>query len=401
PGRPYTLALTARPSAQDEQRRQGLAQLPSDQRPTGLYLPPGAQLTATVTGSTGSGRLRVVVGPPVGSRLTGSRSYPAAASGATQVSDHRGGMVYLAFDGTPADHTTVTLTGDAQAVPVFVAGRTTAAQWRTQLAERPTRYAELLTGRTIVTLTRDTAARYSYNSPETVLRHLECARAIEDATAGFAAPTAADATTTPGTGSPGVFPFHYAEVERLVGAAFASNGYMGFKDESATWIADGAAAGLGIWHEQGHHRQQTSIEPAELGEVSNNVYALAVEKALGQTSRLVAEKAYDKALPKVGKNGVSFKDSFDAFQRLVMRQQLTLQYGDGFWPAVHRQVRTTPPQNPDRWANFTLLTSKTAGQDLTAFYQAWGVPLTPAAQQAIADLHLPAAPADLSTRREP
>ncbi|WP_406115716.1 M60 family metallopeptidase [Kitasatospora purpeofusca] len=401
PGRPYTVTLAGLPSAENERRRQDLALAPSDLRPTGLYLPPGARLTAAVTGNVGSGRLRVVVGPPVGSGLTGARPYPAAASGSTQVQDHRGGMVYLAFDGTAADRATVTLSGDVQAAPVFVLGRTTVADWRAQLAERPARYAELVAGRTIVTLTRDTAARYSYSSPETVLRHLECARGIEDAVAGFAAPTGADAATAPGPDSPGVFPFHYAEVERRAGAAFATTGYMGFQQDSANWIVDGAAAGWGIWHEQGHHRQQSSIEPSEVVEVSNNVYSLAVEKALGRTSRLVAEKVYDKALPKVGGSGVSYSDSFDAFERLVMFQQLTLQYGEQFWPTVHSRVRTARPQGADRWANLTLLTSKVAGQDLTAFYRAWGVPLTPAAQQAIADLRLPAAPADLTTRREP
>ncbi|MED7953649.1 M60 family metallopeptidase [Streptomyces sp. BE303] len=401
PDRPYTVTLTGLPSAQDERQRQDLAQLPSDLRPTGLYLPPGAQLTATATGTAGTGRLRVVVGPPVGSGLTAGRRHTAGPSGATQVQDHRGGMVYLAFDGTAADRTTVTLTGDVQAAPVFVLGRTTAAEWRTQLAERPTRYAEFVAGRTVVTLTRDTAARFSYNSPETVLRHLECARGIEDAAAALAAPTAADATAAPGPDSPGVFPFHYTEVERRAGAAFATDGYMGFKDDSAPWIADGAATGWGIWHEQGHHRQQRSVEPSEVVEVSVNIYSLAVEKAFGRPSRLVAEKVYDSALPKVGTSGVSYADSFDAFEKLVMLQQLTLQYGENFWPGVQKLVRSAPPRGTDRWANLALVTSKVAAQDLTAFYRAWGVPLSAAAQQDIAALRLPPAPSTLSTRREP
>ncbi|MFI5527388.1 M60 family metallopeptidase [Kitasatospora sp. NPDC051853] len=400
PGKPYAVTLTGLPSAEQERQRQGLDQLPSDIRPTGLHLPPGATLTVSATGASGSGSLRVLVGPPVGSRLVSARRYPVATSGSTSVRDHRGGMVYLAFDGLPTDRVTVWLDG-GQAAPVFVLGRTTAAEWRTQLAERPTRYAELVAGRTVVTLTREGAARYAAASPEPVLRHLECARAIEDASAGFAPPTAADTATAPGPDSPGVFPFHYVEVERRAGAAFATNDYMGFQDESVSWIADGASAGWGVWHEQGHHRQQRAVKPGELTEVSVNLHSLAVGKALGRASRLVAEKAYDTALPKVGRAGVSYGSDFDAFEQLVMLQQLTLQYGEGFWPAVHHLVRVDPPQGTDRWADLALTTSRVAQQDLTAFYLAWGVPLTAAARQDLAALGLPAAPAGLTGRREP
>ncbi|MGW2543193.1 M60 family metallopeptidase [Kitasatospora sp. NPDC001574] len=175
----------------------------------------------------------------------------------------------------------------------------------------------------------------------------------------------------------------------------------GIQGRLRPWIADGAATGWGIWHEQGHHRQQRSVEPSEVVEVSVNIYSLAVEKAFGRTSRLVAEKVYDSALPKVGTSGVSYADSFDAFEKLVMLQQLTLQYGENFWPAVQKLVRSAPPRGADRWANLALVTSKVAAQDLTAFYRAWGVPLSAAAQQDIAALRLPPAPSTLSTRREP
>ncbi|MFB9364820.1 M60 family metallopeptidase [Kitasatospora albolonga] len=400
PGRPYAVTLTGLPSAEQERQRQGLDQLPSDIRPTGLHLPPGGTLTVSVTGAPATGSLRVLVGPPVGSRLVSARRYPVATSGSTPVRDHRGGMVYLAFDGAATDRVTVTLDG-GQAAPVFVLGRTTAAEWRTLLAERPTRYAELVAGRTVVTLTREGAARYAAASPEPVLRHLECARAIEDASAGLTPPGAADASTAPGPDSPGVFPFHYVEVERRAGAAFATNDYTGFQDESVSWIADGASAGWGVWHEQGHHRQQRAVKPGELTEVSVNLHSLAVAKALGRPSRLVAEKAYDTALPKLGRSGVSYGSDFGAFEQLVMLQQLTLEYGEGFWPAVQHAVRVDPPTGTDRWAGLALTTSRVAGQDLTAFYLAWGVPLTAAARQDLAALGLPAAPSGLTGRREP
>ncbi|AUG82113.1 hypothetical protein CFP65_7539 [Kitasatospora sp. MMS16-BH015] len=402
-GQPYTLTLTGRPSAQREQQRQGLRQLPSDIRPTGLYLPPDALLTATTTGAAGTGALSVLIGPPVGAGgLAAARRYPIVTTGTgTRITDHRGGMVHLVFDGAPTDRVTLTLSGDTQLAPVFVLGSSTPDQWRADLAARPTRYAELLAGRTVVTLSRDSAARYAYSSPEAVLRHLECARAVEDAVNGLAAPTAEDATTAPGPDSPGVFPFHYVEVERRVGGAFATDRYMGFKDESVAWLADSAAAEWGVWHEQGHHRQQSAITPTELIEVSNNIDSQSLRTAYARPSRLVTQGSYDTALPKLGKPGVAYATSFDGFEQLVMLQQLALQYGAGFWPEVRHRVRTTPPTDPDRWAAIAVLTSQVAGQDLTAFYLAWGVPLTTHAQQAVAALRLPSAPGDLTTRREP
>ncbi|MCX5205523.1 M60 family metallopeptidase [Streptomyces sp. NBC_00237] len=391
-GTPYTVTLTGQPSASAEQERLGLNLAPSDVRPTGLYLPPGGTLNVAVGAGAAEGSLRVRVGPPVAWPAPRGRAYPLASSGTAKVTDRRGGMVYLAFDGQPSARVTVTLSGDAEPVPVFRLGRTTADQWRAALAAGTSRYAELVGGRTLVTLSRDTAARYAQASPEAVLRHLECARALEDAAAGLddSAPEHA----------PGVFPYHYVEVERRIGAAFAADAYTGFQYDSAPWIADSAAAGWGVWHEQGHKRQQRAVQPSALTEVSVNVFSLAVQKAFQQRSRLVSDSVYDRALKKVGAPGVDFDKSFDAFERLVMLQQLTLQYGDDFWPRAQRRLRERPMPGGDRWRNLAVLTSRVAGQDLTAFYAAWGVPLTDGAKGEIAALGLPTAPASLAALRE-
>ncbi|CAM5234535.1 hypothetical protein SSPIM334S_04635 [Streptomyces spiroverticillatus] len=391
-GTPYTVTLTGHPSAEAEQERLGLNLAPSDVRPTGLHLPPGGTLNVAVGAGAAQGALRVRIGPPVAWPAPVARAHPLTSPGTTQITDRRGGMVYLAFDGPDSARVTVTLSGDAEPVPVFRLGRTTAAQWRAELAAGTSRYAELTGGRTLVTLSRETAARHAEAGPDALLRHLECARALEDRAAGLDGSTPQHA--------PGVFPYHYVEVERRIGSAFAADAYMGFQYDSSPWIADSAQAGWGVWHEQGHKRQQRAVQPSALTEVSVNVFSLAVQKAFQQRSRLVTEPVYDRALKKVGTPGVEFEKTFDAFERLVMLQQLTLQYGDDFWPRAQRSLREHPMQGSDRWRNLAVLTSRVAGQDLTAFYAAWGVPLTDEARKEMAALGLPAPSVSPAVLRE-
>lgn len=158
----------------------------------------------------------------------------------------------------------------------------------------------------------------------------------------------------------------------------------------------------GIWHEYGHQRQadpQWSWDA--MGEVTVNIYALAALRMLPGASTehsILAEwKAAERYLaqPQARRD---FDTTPELFTRLAMFEQLRVVYGDGFYRRLHQMGRRSPVQDvdPDKKRLFMVLASKTAGNDLTAYFTKWGLRPDQQTEQAIAALKLPAPARDLT-----
>jgi hypothetical protein len=138
-----------------------------------------------------------------------------------------------------------------------------------------------------------------------------------------------------------------------------------------------------------------------MGEVTVNIYSLAVQRAFGQESRMEenwAEVEKYLMLPDEQRNYNS--DDTDFFVRLGMLEQLRLAFGDEFYPDLHRQTRELKPDlttDDEKIAYFAVMTSKISGYDLRGFYGDWGLGLPEQTLQDIAELGLPLPNYDLTT----
>ncbi|WP_030246890.1 M60 family metallopeptidase [Streptomyces sp. NRRL S-350] len=416
PGQPERVTLTGLPGVADEQARLGDWLSLSSARPTGLYLPPGQALhvDASVTG----GRAKVVVGAPDTDPAAAESREHEVPGGNSDITDTTGGMVYLSFDGTPADTATITLTG-ATPVPFFQLGHTTAEQWRTMLAQRTTPYAELVGPHTVMTVTREAAIANQAVDQAAALRKIEHVLAVEDKTAGLVDQTSPGA---PGTDDRSPLAFHYVETRTLTAKekesvyAYATDTRIGFPTNVVGDILNpDKDHGWSVWHESGHPHQQSAITPESLAEVTVNIYSLAVQRDAGQPSRLIDPKTEENAdgtdyftrtIAKLGRPGLDFTKDFDDFDRLVMFEQLRLAYGDDLWSKVTHLVRTEKPTTTDdtpddvKSRNLVLYVSKATHHDLTGFFATWGFPVDTQTRAAVARLNFPKPTVDPSTLRD-
>ncbi|HDR6759118.1 TPA: hypothetical protein QCV70_006163, partial [Bacillus cereus] len=136
--------------------------------------------------------------------------------------------------------------------------------------------------------------------------------------------------------------------------------------------------GWGPWHEAGHLRQQIPWRFYNMGEVQNNIYSLAVEKAFNQPSNLEKSGTYTKAFQYLEQTDKNYDEISDVFVKLVMLWQLQLAYGEDFYPKLHQLYRDMPsneiPQTDETKKQlFMISASKAAKQNLIPFFEKWGL----------------------------
>ena len=403
-----TIRCTAKPSAEQERIRLAQALRATDFESTGYYLPPDTPLRLTVHRGPVLPTLHIGA-PDADENAKKPRTYPLTA-GTNTVTDPAGGMVYLSAVGH-GQPVSVTLGDAARPVPCFRLGHTDNDQFRRQLDARPTPWAELTADHVILTVQRESARQYAMQDQAALLALFARIVRVEDEASGLDDRHPRDRRNA--------HPYHFVNITSTGPgvAAYTSHGYMAFPNSYLDRLLAVDALhdnGWGMWHELGHEHQQFAYKPSVLTEVTVNLYSLAVGKALGDQPRLTVPDEetgltpYQSALPKLGTAGVDYADTFGAYEKLVMLNQLTLAFGEGFWPRLHQLIRRENPPTewdaPDatevRFGYLALYTSRAAGADLTAFYDRWGVPLTADARASVAALGLPAPELDPSTLHE-
>ncbi|WP_415803247.1 putative mucin/carbohydrate-binding domain-containing protein, partial [Bacillus albus] len=150
--------------------------------------------------------------------------------------------------------------------------------------------------------------------------------------------------------------------------------------------------GWGPWHEVGHQHQQDTWLWDGLGEVTVNIYSLAVQTTFGHKTRLEQERRYEAAFAYLGKPDA--QEKMNVFEKLVMFWQLHLAYGDQFYPNLHQMYRLLhdtelPKSDEEKKQMFIYMTSKVAGQNLIPFFDKWGLFANDATREKIEKLNLP------------
>ncbi|MFF0345454.1 M60 family metallopeptidase [Kribbella sp. NPDC004875] len=408
-----TLTIPALPSARTtELDRTQNSLSASELRSTGFYLPAATALTVVV--HQGSLLPTLVIGAPdadARAEFKSSREYPLQL-GRNTITDAGGGVVYLKLIGD-SGQAKVTIGEQAQPMPYFVLGYTGDADFQRQLDERTTPYVEFVSPHAMITVERASALAYRNENHTDLLSTYEDVIRIEDATSGYDGSAPEHARL--------VHRYHFVGYPSAITGvgAYATHGHMSFpppiQDRLLT-VEGLRMRGWGVYHELGHQHQQITYKPSSLTEVTVNIYSLAVNAVFatkyGQQPRLHAPDAktgltpWQSAPGKLRSPGVTYGTSFDAYEKLVMFEQLRLAFGDSFWPNLHKLVRVERPYASDytdevlRLRNLVVLCSRTAGHDLSDFFRAWGVPVDAEAIAELAALQLTPPTVDPSTIRE-
>lgn len=298
---------------------------------------------------------------------------------------------------------------------VFELGRTDEAAFQQQLDEKTDiPWVELITGQAILTLTREGALLYRDEDHAKLMGLFDT---VIDSHARISGLDGRGRLNRPKAGR-----YHFNEVSVVPSGvgAYAWHGYNGFPraymDRLCT-VAGLSTRGWGLYHELGHLHHQGAYQADQLTEVTVNIYSLAAQRTLGQTSNLLTVDPksglnhFQTALPKLGTSGTSYEQTFGAYEKLVPLRQLELAFGEDFWPRLHRLVRSEhqhdapvddythdPVINARQYLALASYAGRTAGYDLTDFFvHKWALPIDSAGVAALAALGLPKPPVDPST----
>ncbi|GAA1315305.1 M60 family metallopeptidase [Streptomyces sanglieri] len=411
-----TLLVKAFPDAEKERMRLARALRSSDFIPTGRYAPAGKSTSVTVRPA--DGRVPVLhIGTfdyyNEDAALQEPRAIPLRP-GRNTVGDVHGGPIYLSFAGE-GERAAVTFGPGTPRMAVFELGRTDEAVFQQQLDEKTDiPWVELITGQAILTLTREGALLYRDEDHAKLMGLFDT---VIDSHARISGLDGRGRLNRPKAGR-----YHFNEVGVVPSGvgAYAWHGYNGFPraymDRLCT-VAGLSTRGWGLYHELGHLHQQGAYQADQLTEVTVNIYSLAAQRTLGQTSNLLTVDPktglnhFQTALPKLGTGGISYEQTFGAYEKLVPLRQLELAFGEDFWPKLHRLVRSEhqhdapvddythdPVINARQYLALASYAGRTAGYDLTDFFvHKWALPIGSAGVAALAALGLPKPPVDPST----
>jgi hypothetical protein len=373
----------------------------SDYRSTGIYAKPGEVVSISVGAAPAGTTVEAWVGlwqQKVGTAAPTIETRPkfvALKANSTQtISSADGGPIYVRAINNAAKGGTVKfqiVQGGTQ-MPFFLLGRDTHAQWIAAVnAANVTPYVEVVSNRAIITFNTDRVKAALASDPTADMARIAALfdqmLASHDSVAGIDGSSALNMKND--------HPLHFTPQDVAGYYMFAFYYRTAYCLDCASFLFTKALMldGWGTWHETGH-MYQGGWEWSDLIEVSVNLYSLEFEKSLGRANRLVTEGAWDRALQQ--RAALSSFDQLELFERLVMFWQLRLNYGDKFWPTLHKLYRapaTRPAFTDDesRRQNFIVMASRAAGQDLRAFFSAWALKSTASTDSAVQALGLPVA----------
>jgi hypothetical protein len=376
---------------------------------TGFYAPPAENLTITVAAlggldvASGLG-LRLIVGPHsdnLSSQDVLDRPPLVSFStelevGAQVVNNPYGGLIYLEAD--PGDfragQAEVVLSGVVQA-PTYVQGLHTNTDWPQLLIDGPAPWGDIVAPTMISTLPREQLDLVT--DPES----------LAQAWADIVMQQYDFMGLDDALGAPHLLPqgtHHFVE-DVQISAGWMHSGYPIMAFTAAELHLWDNIASWGPYHELGHNNQQPEWKMTDSGEVSNNLYSLYCQEQFGQGSRLADQYTYASADAALA--GGADWSGLDVWERLTFYRRLSLAYGWDFYRDLVRQTRQlhadtgsglAAGQTPE---DFVLVEgSRIAGEDLTTFFDVYGLILSQDARDQVAAMGLPQPIPPLTTYAE-
>ena len=303
-----------------------------------------------------------------------------------------GGPVYLDLDPeTARAGLTVEISGVVE-MPRFRLGHTTVEEWQSRLRSLPVAWAELESDELVFTI--PASAVRELDRPDRVMEHWnkvhEAMQAMEPRS-----------------------PRHWPDrQQRYVAEKRLSWGYMYCPSDGPLVIPMTAAARMvdlenfdgegenqlwGHYHEMGHSHQNPMWTFAGTGEVTVNIFTVL---ALNTVNGFPLDNAAMRTEPgrafatmvKHAKEGAPFdkwkRDPFLALQTYALLWQ---EFGwDSFRAAFRAYDDLAPSERPttddEKRDRFAITMSRAVERNLAPYFDAWGVPISEAVEQAVGDL---------------
>ncbi|MEE9363337.1 MAG: M60 family metallopeptidase [Cellulophaga sp.] len=381
-------------------RNMGLASF----EPTGLYVDSGIQLEVAVEQKKGQDLPTLLIGTYSRYKWTWSPKEVALRLGRNVITNRTGkdAFIYIDYGGEELDsEVKVTIKG-ARKAAYFELNKTNMNTFRTALEENSFRDAMLKSNKTMVVARRAILKKYKSQDWNALLETLD---KIVDAEKDIDGLDSSSEVHIPNRNR-----YLLTESEDSDYWMAATWNRTFYNQENAIdFVVDNVkltTEGWGPWHELGHQHQQTNITWPAVGEVTVNVYSLAAQRALGQTSRLAGSDLWNEVATYM-ELPIETRDfnesSLGAFFKLCMYQQLWLHYGDAIFIGIHRKVREEAlslTSVEDKMGYFMKIASEVSGNNLTDFFKNWGFNINDSYFNAVEALDLPNPTVDITTLTE-
>lgn len=396
-------------SSAAENTRLALGSYWTDFDPTGFYLPPNTTLQVNVEQLTGSTLPKILIGTYSRYQDKWNPQEIQLTAGVNEITaDQYGGLVWVRFgtSGTPASRARITFVSGHVRAPVYIKSVTTTADWSDQLDTYSAVPDVTLVGdRVFFVYSRTRALDTKTQDNDEVLAKADQTMDVEDELSGLdgSAPQHQPNANTR------LLMTETDNADYWMMATYYRTVYYTTAAPAAFTAAIGTVDGWGPWHELGHMHQQQAWKWSTLGEVTVNIYSLAVERAMGVTpSRLKRDNVWPTALTYLA--DTSTDKDFNAasmangvWVRLCMFHQLWLAYGDSFYQQLHKETRLELPSvstDEEKMRYFMLKACTISGNNLTNFFRKWGFKVNESVYTEIAALGLPSPVTDPSTLSE-
>jgi len=405
-------AIEEKPSGMKEADRLGIWYPISDFEAVGLYLPPDQYIEIIVKNIEGNSEPKLLVGTYSRYKAGDIPTTINLVSGTNTVNDSKGGLLYLRYvtNDIPSGKVEVTFRG-GEPVPVYKLGETTHEQWLEMLDTMSFRNVQMISERTMVVVSKETALSFKDVSQDEMLVKLDRVSDIEDYISGIG----------------GSSELHKSNVHKLLITETADPDYFMAANRYRVMVSHNACDRImdpkrissnswGIWHEMGHMHQTIRWDWAEVDEVTVNIYSLAALYGFnGDMAWLKGHDIWDVLedyfqVPLDDRN-YNTSGMLKGKGRLAMFRQLWMAFGDEFYIKVHQLSREDNGESQkvkardfrygnEKMAYFMLISSKASGYNLKNFFIQWGFKLPQEDFGALDALGLPDPTVDLLKLRE-
>lgn len=375
----------------------------ADFNPVGLRVEAGVPVVLNVQQVSGGGLPSLRIG--TFDRQT-STLYSLTA-GVNTITPANDGDLYLQYSSaSPSDNNKVRVTFQSgyKTMPLYILGTTTHQQWLDQLsADTESPNVTLIANRVFIVVSRQQAVNYENANQDTLLTYIDEIMRAEDEISGLDNSTAVHA---PAYGNKLML------LEKASGNPDATSyGRVRIPTGSINWILDPSyignpGGGWGIFHEMGHHHQQTPWSWSACTEVTVNIYSAAAKRFFHPGEQAIGSSDWNNVMAYLAQPD-SVKNynagSMDNYVKLGMWQQLWLAYGDSFYHALHKRTRDegiSPANDSDEMRLMMRYATEISGENLSRFFKKWGLPLDQASFDAIDAMGYPVPVTDPSTLRE-
>ncbi|WP_142330608.1 putative mucin/carbohydrate-binding domain-containing protein [Bacillus thuringiensis] len=356
----------------------------SPYEPTGIYVKPGEEVFIQVEGTQ---QIKAYIGT-----YSYEKEEPKQFNlnpGENKISSSNGGLLYF-YNYHNTGEVVAKVKKGGTTNPLFILGKHTTKDWKRMLAENPDPYAIEMKGEnSLLTMHPETVAEHlKQEDPAALLKKHDEIINIEHKISGLSKGGV-------GVANQGKHSIHFVEdwyTDNYMYATYYRTAYSKGNLGPVLNLEELTNDGWGPWHEVGHQHQQNTWLWDGLGEVTVNIYSLAVQTTFGHKTRLEQEGRYEGAFAYLGKPDA--QEKMDVFEKLVMFWQLHLAYGEQFYPNLHQMYRLLhdtelPKSDEEKKQMFIYMTSKVAGQNLIPFFDKWGLFANDATREKIEKLNLP------------